>query len=157
MKCFTRWKLECDHPFYDLTKINRQIERSFNDWARYTKLTFRQAAEHEDADFNLAFEYGEHSDGSIFDGRDGTLAHAFYPWQHNRGQIHFDSTEKWTDKYNGKGYNLRLVTSHEVGHSLGLEHNTDNKKSLMYPFYNLILPEDMLPKQVSEVFISSLS
>ncbi|CAF1208494.1 unnamed protein product [Rotaria sordida] len=92
------WKLDYDHSFYDVIKTSRQIEQSFNDWARYTKLTFRQVTEQEDVDFNLAFESGQHSDAYPFDGRDGTLAHAFYPWQHGRGQIHFDSTEKWTDK-----------------------------------------------------------
>ncbi|CAF4474875.1 unnamed protein product, partial [Rotaria sp. Silwood2] len=141
------WKLDYDRFFYDLTKTNRQIQQGFDDWAKYTKLTFRQAAEDEEADFNLAFESGNHSDVFPFDGREGTLAHAFFPWQPNRGQIHFDSTEKWSDKYNGRGYNLRLVATHEVGHSLGLEHSTGDEKSIMYPFYRLILPDNMLPEQ----------
>ena len=52
--------------------------------------------------------------------------------------------------YDGVGVNLRLVASHEIGHSLGLPHTNDTN-SLMFPYYQLILPKNMLPKQVSEI------
>jgi hypothetical protein len=51
---------------------------------------------HENADFNLAFTYGDRADTFTSDGRGGDLAHAYYPWQSRSGQIHFDSAEKWS-------------------------------------------------------------
>ena len=60
----------------------------------------------------------------------GALAHAFFPC---RGEAHFDMAERWT--LNGhKGHNLFLVTAHEIGHTLGLEHSPA-RSALMSPYY----------------------
>ena len=72
----------------------------------------------------------------------GTLAHAFLP---QRGEAHFDMSERWT--LNGhKGHNLFMVTAHEIGHTLGLEHSPV-RHALMSPYYrklgrNLVLSWD---------------
>ncbi|CAF2816696.1 unnamed protein product [Rotaria sp. Silwood2] len=94
------WKLDHDHFFYDITKTSQQIQQAFDDWASYTKLTFRQATAQEKADFHLVFAYGNHSDEYPFDGRDGVLAHAFPLEHHHRGYVHFDSSEIWSDNSN---------------------------------------------------------
>ena len=41
----------------------------------------------------IAFERGRHDDEFPFDGRDGVVAHAFYPLD---GRLHFDADESWT-------------------------------------------------------------
>ena len=64
----------------------------------------------------------------------------------------FDRSIVGIQRYDGRGFNLCLVASHEIGHSLGLPHTNDTN-SLMYPVYQLILPKNMLPKQVSEIFV----
>ncbi|GCB78874.1 hypothetical protein scyTo_0020723, partial [Scyliorhinus torazame] len=60
----------------------------------------------------------------------GALAHAFFP---RRGEAHFDNDERWSLN-RGKGRNLFIVTAHEIGHTLGLEHSPV-KNALMSPFY----------------------
>lgn len=63
-------------------------------------------------------------------GTGGTLAHAFLP---RRGEAHFDMAERWTLSGH-KGHNLFLVTAHEIGHTLGLEHSPV-RHALMSPYY----------------------
>ena len=42
--------------------------------------------------------------------------------------------------------------SHEIGHALGLAHSLD-PKALMYPFYQVIQPGELLPKDVNKIFL----
>ena len=68
----------------------------------------------------------------------------------------FDQSIAEIRRYDGVGHNLRLVATHEIGHSLGLAHTYDSD-SIMFLFYQLIQPQNMLPQQVSEAFILLLS
>jgi hypothetical protein len=76
--------------------MRQDIQQAFDDWARYTKLTFFEVTEDKKADFNLAFVSGDHSDGTPFDGPGGQVSHTFLPDNRYVGHIHFDSTEKWS-------------------------------------------------------------
>ena len=83
--------------FSNLSKTQQAIKQAFDDWGRHAGLLFRAVTGRESADFHLGFMHGDHKDGSPFDGPGGILAHAFYPWQIRAGDIHFDSTEKWSN------------------------------------------------------------
>ncbi|KAM6933543.1 matrix metalloproteinase-28 [Xenentodon cancila] len=114
-----------------LGSVRLAVHTAFQLWSNVSGLVFQEALK-SPADIRLAFYEGDHNDGAsnAFDGPGGTLAHAFLP---RRGEAHFDMAEKWT--LNGhKGHNLFMVTAHEIGHTLGLEHSPV-RHALMSPYY----------------------
>ncbi|XP_034024074.1 matrix metalloproteinase-28 [Thalassophryne amazonica] len=114
-----------------LGSVRMGVHTAFQLWSNVSGLVFQEALEGP-ADIRLAFYEGDHNDGAsnAFDGPGGTLAHAFLP---RRGEAHFDMAERWT--LNGhKGHNLFIVTAHEIGHTLGLEHSPV-RHALMSPYY----------------------
>ncbi|KAL6116282.1 mmp28 [Pungitius sinensis] len=114
-----------------LGSVRLAVRVAFQLWSNVSGLVFQEAPEGP-ADIRLAFYEGDHNDGAsnAFDGPGGTLAHAFLP---RRGEAHFDMAERWT--LNGhKGHNLFMVTAHEIGHTLGLEHSPV-RHALMSPYY----------------------
>ncbi|XP_072525145.1 matrix metalloproteinase-28 [Salminus brasiliensis] len=123
--------------------VRLAVQTAFQLWSNVSGLVFQEVSEGP-TDIRLAFYEGEHNDGTsnAFDGPGGALAHAFFPC---RGEAHFDKAERWT--LNGhKGHNLFLVTAHEIGHTLGLEHSPV-RHALMSPYYkklgrNLLLSWD---------------
>ncbi|XP_053730029.1 matrix metalloproteinase-28 [Synchiropus splendidus] len=114
-----------------LGSVRLAVSVAFQLWSNVSGLVFQEVPEGP-ADIRLAFYEGDHNDGAgnAFDGPGGTLAHAFLP---RRGEAHFDMAERWT--LNGhKGHNLFMVTAHEIGHTLGLEHSPV-RHALMSPYY----------------------
>ncbi|XP_054272160.1 matrix metalloproteinase-20-like [Macrosteles quadrilineatus] len=117
---------------YPRGETDRAIRKAFNLWSNVTPLRFirkRRGPVH----FDIRFEQGKHYNGDDpcvkFDGRFGTLAHAYSPI--NRGRIHFDDAENW-NKDSESGVNFLQAAAHEIGHALGLEHS-DIKSALMFP------------------------
>ncbi|XP_036393535.1 matrix metalloproteinase-28-like [Megalops cyprinoides] len=111
--------------------VKLAVRAAFQLWSNVSALVFQEVTQGP-TDIRLAFFDGEHNDGTgnAFDGPGGALAHAFFP---RRGEAHFDIAERWT--LNGhKGHNLFMVTAHEIGHTLGLEHSPV-RHALMSPYY----------------------
>ncbi|KAI4487929.1 hypothetical protein M0802_011691 [Mischocyttarus mexicanus] len=112
------------------SEVDKEVAKAFGIWSQYTDLTFTVKSSGS-VHIDIRFEIGEHGDGDPFDGRGGTLAHAYFPVY--GGDAHFDDAEQWTiNSY--RGTNLFQVAAHEFGHSLGLSHS-DVKAALMAPFY----------------------
>uniref|UniRef100_G1KVT7 Peptidase metallopeptidase domain-containing protein n=2 Tax=Anolis carolinensis TaxID=28377 RepID=G1KVT7_ANOCA len=119
------------HP----AKVHEVIAKAFKVWSDVTPLQFRYTR--RPADIEISFAYGDHRDGNPFDGRGGTLAHAFFPAPNLGGDAHFDESEYWSEF--GKEANLFIVAVHEFGHSLGLEHS-NVRGAVMYSIYTFTNP-----------------
>ncbi|XP_042315964.1 macrophage metalloelastase-like [Sceloporus undulatus] len=118
-------------PDMQPAKVREVIAKAFKVWSDVTPLQFRRTS--RPADIEIWFAYGAHGDGNSFDGRGGTLAHAYFPAPGLGGDAHFDESEQWSE-YN-RETNLFLVAAHEFGHSLGLDHS-NVLGALMYPNYS---------------------
>ncbi len=113
-----------------------------------TNITFQKVADSGD-DFNAATASGDIRIGAHpFDGAGGTLAHAFFPPPNGAtaaGDMHFDTDDSW-DCVDGAAFDSGIVTIHEIGHSIGLEHEP-TITAVMNPFYNssltALLPDDI--------------
>jgi hypothetical protein len=119
------------------------IDAAFAAWSAVAGITFTLVA---DSGAGCAFDaagcvgdirIGMHP----FDGPFGILAHAYYPPVNGvtaAGDLHFDSAECWETVSDGTGdgcFNIGIVATHEIGHSIGLDH-TAVPCSLMNPFYS---------------------
>lgn len=135
------WALENNNddgiPFQTVRDV---MQKSFKKWHDVSPLTFIELVNKpkNTAQIRVLFTRGTHGDPYPFDGRGGTLAHAFYP--HNNaglsGDVHFDDDEVYTAKSNEDRTKRKLlwVAVHELGHSIGLEHSSI-KGAVMYPWY----------------------
>merc|ERR1712215_106095 len=111
-------------------QVDADVKEAFRFWSDATTLKFVKRNS-GDVDIQIGFFTFSHGDADPFDGRGGTLAHAFFP--RYGGDVHLDDSEEWSANSN-RGTNFLQTMTHEIGHSLGLSHSRVSA-SIMAPFY----------------------
>ncbi|KAL0984524.1 hypothetical protein UPYG_G00142640 [Umbra pygmaea] len=115
-------------------EVTRILNLAFKAWSDVAPLSFRQLSG-IDGDIRVSFSRSLHDDGYPFDGRGGTLAHAFFPGTDDvAGDTHFDDDEYWSNEGYSGTTDLFTVAVHEFGHALGLSHSSSDP-SIMRPYY----------------------
>uniref|UniRef100_G3SRF6 Matrix metallopeptidase 7 n=1 Tax=Loxodonta africana TaxID=9785 RepID=G3SRF6_LOXAF len=112
--------------------VDSLVAKALNMWSKEIPLRFKRVR-WGTADIRIGFARGAHGDYNPFDGPGNTLAHAFAPGPDLGGDAHFDEDESWTDG-SKIGINFLYTATHELGHSLGLDHSSD-PSAVMYPTY----------------------
>merc|ERR1712121_444169 len=132
------------HLTYKMTKygtklgkstVDKVLKEAFNKWAEVSGLSFSLARNNR-PDIDLSFVELEHGDGYPFSGHPlGAWAHASAP---EDGKIHFDDSKPWDS------IRFMRFAVHEIGHSLGLDH-VSNEESVMYqtPFRTALHANDI--------------
>ncbi|KAK0414646.1 hypothetical protein QR680_011542 [Steinernema hermaphroditum] len=139
----TYWIRNTPRYLQDRDAIRREIGAAFQAWSDASGLTFREVSsvDGKDVDITLSFQWKKHENCPHAFSH-GFLAHAF-KYTNNyefSGDVHFN------DEYNFKSspvsesddrrgvQNLRAIAMHEIGHSLGIDHQ-NTKDSIMFSLY----------------------
>ena len=135
-------------PDLPINSQRNEMIRAFHNWAHEAAIFWSPAATaNQNKSVDVLFTVGDHGDNGF---GTYTIAHAFSPVGTNNnsepvaGDIHFnDAYDFYTD---GTSVDMFSVTLHEVGHSLGLGHNTTDPNTVMYKTYHFsygLTPDDI--------------
>ena len=89
--------------------VHKGLRKAFSVWEKHSPIRF-EWLETGLPDIEIRWEMEDHGDGDPFDGKGGTLAHAFLPnGDRISGDLHFDDAEIWTMGTADVGVNLTQV------------------------------------------------
>jgi len=120
-----------------------EITGAFAAWSAIANIQFTEVPDGGQP-FNAAGGTGDiRIVAHVFDGPSNVLAHAYFPPPNGTsaaGDVHFDVGENWSCTSGTGGIDLGVVAVHEIGHSIGLNHETrfafPGRPAVMNPFYN---------------------
>ncbi|KAI3869922.1 hypothetical protein MKW92_035797 [Papaver armeniacum] len=129
------YALSQDHiiDYVKISDILVALERAFSTWSSVIPINFTETQDYENANITIGFYYGDHGDGSPFDGR--SIAHASGPG--SGAFLHFNAAKTWAVDFSTEksknAYDLETVAVHEIGHLLGLNHSSIHE-AIMWPY-----------------------
>ena len=114
------------------TQCDAAILSAFNKWSYYSLFTFTRTYDLSQADIELKWVSGPHSNCDYGNFVLGEAAHSSEgkTSQTPPSYIHFNDIIPFT--MTSSGINLEVVALNQIGHVLGLEHDTTHSSAVMY-------------------------
>lgn len=120
-------------------QLRNAVQEALGVWTKYAPIRFVEVAD-SGPNFLGGNDYSTNNGPMIrigaknIDGAYGVLGRAYYPGDGLGGDVTLDTGENWSINPGGSKIDLTEVMTHELGHTLGLNHES-NKTAIMNPSY----------------------
>ncbi len=121
-------------------QIRSTVQEALAEWAQYAPLKFVEVPDSgpsflDGTGYNAGSYPTIRIGAKSIDGQYGALAYAYYPSTNGLGgDLVLDTNELWNTRPGGGRIDMLEVVTHELGHALGLGHET-NTTAVMNPVY----------------------